>query len=228
MVARWEEPDSGAGVPDRALVRRVLDGDREAYSVLVLRHQDGLFRYARGMGVEPDPARDLVQDAFVDGYRKLGSCRDPGRFEAWIFRILRNRCLDYLKDVRRRSVPLDDVELTDDGSDPAADAVRSELRDHLRSALSGLSAELRDAFLMKHLEGFSYAEISEVAGASVSAVKMRVHRAREALRNELEARGTSGLPDEPRTWAGATGHGPVSAGRRDSDVTSDGDRSSVQ
>lgn len=193
MGTSWRDLLAVGNEPaDAIFVGRVLNGDREAYSALVRRHQEGLFRYARGMGVDRDPARDLVQEAFVEGLRKLDSCRNPDRFEAWLFRILRNRCLDYLKDVRRRAVPLDDVELTDEAADPASDAARSELRDRLESALEGLGTDLRDAFLMKHLEGLSYQEISELAGASVSAVKMRVHRARETLRRTLRAEGPSG------------------------------------
>lgn len=189
MGTAWRDPAVVRnGPPDAILVARVLDGDRGAYSVLVRRHQEGLFRYARGMGVDREWARDLVQDAFVDAYRKLESCRDPARFEAWLFRILRNRCLDHLKDVRRRTEPLDDLELTDDSADPGSDAVRAELRGHLEGALADLSTELRDAFLMKHLEGRSYREMAELADASVSAMKMRVHRAREALRDRLPGR----------------------------------------
>lgn len=179
-------PDEPSGEPgDAALVRRVLEGDREAYSALVTRHQDDLFRYARSMDIDADTARDLVQDAFVKGYTSLASCRDPEHFGTWVFRILRNRCLDWLKNVRRRRVPLDDVVLPDGREGPDGEVALEELGDRLRRALDGLTPDLRDAFLLKHLEERSYDEMAELAGASVSAMKMRVHRAREALRNGL-------------------------------------------
>lgn len=170
---------------DADLVRRVLEGDREAYAGLVRRHQDGMYRYARAMGLDPDAARDEVQESLVKAYQDLARCQNPERFEMWVFRILRNRCLDHLKNVRRRSVPLDDVTLYDDRPDPDENLVRNEAARRLRAALESMGTDLRDAFLMKHYEDRTYDEMSELTGASVSAMKMRVLRAREALRDAL-------------------------------------------
>ena len=169
---------------DAALVAQVLDGDREAFSFLVRRHQDELYRYARNLRIDHDTASDLVQDAFVTAFTRLGQCSDPARFRFWLFRILRNRCLDFLRDIRRRSVSLDDVTLVARGT-PGDAASGSELRATIERALDSLSADLREAFLMKHHEGRSYQEMAELAEASVPAMKMRVHRARESLRDAL-------------------------------------------
>ena len=169
---------------DAALVEQVLAGDREAFSFLVRRHQDELYRYARNLRLDHDSAADLVQEAFVTAYTRLGQCSDPARFRFWLFRILRNRCLDFLRDIRRRSVPLEDVSLVARGT-PADETSGSELRDTLAQALDALSPDLREAFLMKHHEGRSYQEMAELAEASVPAMKMRVHRARETLRETL-------------------------------------------
>lgn len=170
---------------DADLVERVLGGRREAYSELVLRYQDQLYRQAQGMGIGHDCALDLVQDALVRGFSELHQCREPGRFRVWIFRILRNRCLDYLKDIRRRTVPVDTLPLTDDCDDPGAGVERRQLAGRLRRALDALPVEQREAFLLKHLEGLTYPEMAEIAGQSESAMKMRVHRAREALSRSL-------------------------------------------
>ena len=179
------EPDLGS-IPDGELVRRVLAGDTEAYEGLVLRHQEGLFLYARGLGVAPDAAEDLVQDALVRAFRYLRTCMDPEHFQVWVFRILRNAALDWLKDVRRRSVGTDEIVLLHPGPDPEEMAARAELRAKLRRGLGQLPTDLRDAFLMKHLEGFSYPEMQQITGASQSALKMRVLRAREILREAME------------------------------------------
>ncbi|MGD8319586.1 MAG: sigma-70 family RNA polymerase sigma factor [Gemmatimonadota bacterium] len=176
---------SRSDASDGALVRRVLAGDPDAYELLVRRYQDGLFRYARGLGVPPDAAEDLVQDALIRAYRYLRTCADSERFEVWVFRILRNAALDWLKDIRRRSVSVEDVVLHHGGPDPDEQAGRSELRDRLTRGLAELPTDLRDAFLMKHLEGLSYQEMQQVTGASLSALKMRVLRAREMLREIL-------------------------------------------
>lgn len=193
MPARWTStPFPRTGDTDGALVRRVMAGDREAYASLVRRHQAGLFRYARGLGIPPDPAEDLVQDAFIRAYHGLATCADPDRFEVWVFRILRNAALDFLKDIRRRSVSVDALPLHDPGPKPDEEAMRAELRRDLDDGLARLPTDLRDAFLMKHLDGLSYEEMADVTGASVSALKMRVLRARDALRETLTEREAAG------------------------------------
>ena len=141
--------------------------------------------------MDPDTAADLVQDSLVTAYERLGSCRSPERFGIWVGRILRNRCLDHLKSAARRGLPLHPF-LPDSGRGPDGDAEGNALRRQLNEALATLPAEQREAFLMKHGEGRSYDEMADLAEASVSAMKMRVHRAREALQAHLEARGVSG------------------------------------
>lgn len=176
---------------DADVVRLVLEGRRDAFAVLVRRHQDELYRHARGMRIDHDTASDLVQDAFVTAYRRLAQCSDPERFRFWLLRILRNRCMDWLRDIRRRSVAIDDVVLESDGRTPEGDLRIDELRRAVTRALDGLTEDLREAFLMKHHEGRSYQEMAEIADASVSAMKMRVLRAREALRDSLDHVGLS-------------------------------------
>lgn len=173
--------------PDDAfLVGRVLAGDADRYAVLVQRYQDTLFRYAVGMVRDGDLAADLVQDAFVKAYTSLETCHDPARFGAWVYRILVNRCKDHLKSRRRHTVPLeDDTACAPDSDDPALETDRSDLRRSVERALATLPEAQREAFLLKHVEGRSYEEMAEILGASVSALKMRVMRAREALQGLL-------------------------------------------
>jgi RNA polymerase sigma-70 factor (ECF subfamily) len=176
---------TGNEASDGDLVARVRAGDADSYGVLIRRHQRGLFHHAAGMTRDADAAQDLVQDTFIVAYRRIAECRDPDRFGLWVFRILRNRALDHVKNIRRRSVPIETANLAAPRDNPGTHAHRAELRDQLDRALGELTDEMRDAFLMKHMEGRSYEEMAELAGASVSAMKMRVHRAREALRETL-------------------------------------------
>ncbi|MFW6201476.1 MAG: RNA polymerase sigma factor [Gemmatimonadota bacterium] len=181
------------GADDGVLVARALDGDRDAFRFLVRRHQDALYRYARRMTGHADIAADLVQATFVKAYTRLDRCRNPDRFGAWIFQIVANACRDHFRrERRRRKVSIDDdddgmpaLELTS-ASDPALDLERAELRDRIERAVARLPDEQREAFLLKHVELRSYPEMSEILDASVSALKMRVHRARETLQAELE------------------------------------------
>jgi len=167
--------------PDAELVALVLRGNRDAYEPLVNRHQTVLYRHARGMGLDHDTSLDMVQDAFVKAFTRLDECHDPAHFRAWAFRIARNLCLDSLKNVRRLSLPFSEVEGVND-IPAAGDGDADEI---LREALYRLPVALREAFLLKHDAGYTYEEVAELTNASPSAVKMRVHRAREALRSFL-------------------------------------------
>lgn len=172
---------SAAEPTDAALVQRVLDGERDAFATLVVRHQAALFRFARGMGVTRETAQDLVQDTLVRAFTKLRQCRDAGRFRSWLISILRNSLMDHHRDLRRGETSLDDA---------APDALASsaapiELRGEIGEALASLPPLLREAFLLRHHHGYSYDEVAVITNANVSAVKMRVHRAREQLRAAL-------------------------------------------
>lgn len=178
---------------DGELVRRVRTGAREEFGELVHRHQDSLYRYALGMVGGGDAAADIVQDSFVKAFSSLDRCQEPDRFGAWVFRILRNRCLDYLKNRRRRDVPLEDDAEYDSGDDPGSCLDRAEIQRAVGAALLELPHAQREAFLMKHVDDLSYDEMAELTGVSVSALKMRVKRARETLQGVLTAGGSSQL-----------------------------------
>ena len=172
---------------DADVVARVLDGDKQQFEHLVRRYQHALYRHAVSIVLDHDAAADMVQDAFVRAYLNLRECRDTSRFRAWLFRTLRNRCFDHLKAASRRNVPLDDVEPMplDEADGPAALAERSEVRTAIRRALAKLPPVLREAFVMHYVDGMSYEAMAELLGASVSAIKMRALRAREALSSAL-------------------------------------------
>ena len=171
---------------DARLVVRVLSGDTACYAALVGRYQAALHRYARGMVRDPELASDLVQDAFVKAYTRLASCRDPSRFGAWMYRIVVNRCRDHLKRRRRPTVPLEEhTAAAPEADGPALRIDRAELRALLERTLATLPAPQREAFLLRHVHGHSYEEMAGMLDVTVSALKMRVMRARGALQERL-------------------------------------------
>lgn len=174
---------------DAAVVRAVLDGERDMYRVLVRRYQDVLYRRACRMVTSPDEAADLVQRALVKAYQRLPDCRDPERFGGWLYRMLTNLGKDHLKSPRRGDLSLEgsDAVIVVEEDGPESDTERAELRGRIREAIAGLSDDLREAFVLKHLDGRSYDEMCDLLGASKSALKMRVLRAREELQVHLEA-----------------------------------------
>lgn len=172
---------------DEQVVRDVLAGDQDAFRLLVRRYGDTMHGHALRMTGSTDEAADLVQKALVKGYRKLRTCRDPERVGAWLFRILANMCKDHVRGRSRRDVPLVRVEAAlPSTADPEADVESAEIRKHIWGALDALTPEQKEAFVLKHVEGRSYEEIAAVMDLSVASLKMRVHRAREALRGLLE------------------------------------------
>lgn len=173
---------------DAELVRRALTGSDPAFGELVRRYQDLLYRHAVRMTGTPDDAADAVQSAFIKAHRSLRRCRDPERVGAWLFRIGANTCKDLLKS-RRTTVPVEDVHgLEAEAGNPEREVERHRVRSEIDRALAALAVEQREAFVMKHVEGWSYTEMSETLGVSVPALKMRVHRAREELQALLGAR----------------------------------------
>ena len=170
---------------DAALVRRVLDGEADVYAGLVARYRDRLGRYAlHSLGNQAD-AEDAVQEMLVRAYRALERCAAPERFGAWLFQILVNRCrtIGGQRTRREQVVGADEVALHRAGV--ADTGERQAWSDTIRWALARLSAEQREAFLLKHVEELSYEEMALMTGEGVSALKMRVKRACEALRGLL-------------------------------------------
>jgi len=169
---------------DQQIIASVLAGDRDAFATLIQRYSDPLYRHALGMTGSPDVAEDILQQSFIKAYNHLAEVR--GRFDAWLFRIVANGCKDWLKNIRRTHVSYDEDDQPSAFNTPDEDLDRSELRTDLDRALSSLAPSLREAFVMKHVEGRSYEEMAELLGTTVGALKMRVHRAREALQALLE------------------------------------------
>ena len=171
---------------DQAVIDRVLAGDRNAFGILIERYSDALYRHAYGMTGSADVAEDILQVSFIKAYHHLAEVR--GRFDAWVFRIVANGCKDWLKNIRRTHLSYEEDDQPSGFETPEEELDRGELRRDLDGALGALPDSLREAFVMKHVEGRSYEEMAVLLDATVGALKMRVHRAREALQKLLEER----------------------------------------
>ena len=169
---------------DQLIIQRVLAGNRDAFKTLITRYSDPLYRHALCMTGSPDVAEDILQLSFIKAYQHLAEVR--GRFDAWVFRIVANGCKDWLKNIRRSHLSYDEDDQPSGYATPDEELDRTELRSDLDRALATLPASLREAFVMKHVEGRSYEEMADLLGTTVGALKMRVHRAREALQDLLE------------------------------------------
>ena len=176
---------TGMESSDAALVARVLHGEVNAYSALVSRYRDKYARYAVHMLGNREDAEEALQDAFTRAYRSLARCEDPERFGAWLFRILVNRCrTSGARRVRRgQTFVHDETALLNASEEHPAE--QTMWREEIERALGELSADQREAFLLKYVEELGYDEMAEITGVGVSALKMRVMRACDRLRELL-------------------------------------------
>ena len=176
-----------SGTPsDVEVVARVLGGEREAFGLLMRRYEPGLLRYAARMLGSRDAAADAVAEGLVRAYRHLASCRDPARLRTWLYRIVANRCKSHLARRPTADVSLDEAPPIADPRDNEAAVERAEQLALVERALMTLSLEKREAFVLKHVDGMSYEEMAAATGERIPTLKMRVHRAREALLQALE------------------------------------------
>ena len=173
------------GSSDAVIVARVLRGDVEVFRVLVERYRDRYARYAVHMLGNHEDAEEALQDAFTRAYRSLSRCEDPERFGAWLFRILVNRCrtIGSRRGRRARTFVVDEGALLEASVDHPADL--GAWREEIDRALGQLRLEQREAFLLKYVEELGYDEMSQLTGVGVSALKMRVMRACDRLRELL-------------------------------------------
>lgn len=186
---------------DRTLLARAQGGDMSAFEALVGRHEDKVYGLALRMTRSEADAAEITQDTFLSAYQHLAEFRGEAAFGSWVHRIAANNALMRLRRQRVLDIVSDDLagpEFTDRGNlaeAPEADWSRraddkildEELGRAIHEATDALPEGYREVFLLKDVEGLSYEEISEMVGISVPAVKSRLHRARLALREAIDA-----------------------------------------
>jgi RNA polymerase sigma-70 factor (ECF subfamily) len=188
------------GQPDRALVDRAASGDHDAFDQLVAPRFASAFHLALAILRSEADARDAVQDAFVSAWQDLPRLRDREHFDAWLGRILVNRCrtvLRHRKVVKLREIPLETPEESGRGARDGGPPRRHEPRveggqanvaeaDAVRRAFDRLDPDARVLIVLHHVEERPVAEIAALAGVPEGTVKWRLHAARKALERALE------------------------------------------
>lgn len=165
---------------DEQIVRRVRQGDLDAYGELIERYQRRLVAAAHHLVSDEDAARDIVQETFIEAYRHLEQLRDAAKVGAWLYGILRHRAYSWLAS-RRPTVSWEE-ESVDEwfvAADPAE-------RVDMTALLAGLPAADRDALAARYLMDLSYNEVAKALGTTPQNARVRVCRAKERLRNLLD------------------------------------------
>lgn len=170
---------------DPAIPLRARTGDAGAFAELVEFFHVRCLRYARYMLGDEEDAEEAVQDTFIRVYDHIGQFRPDARFEPWLFRILANRCRTVRERRRRRESVVVTGELPTLAAAYAPDSSK-DLMETVEAALDGLPAEQREAFLLRHVEDLSYEDMAVITGVRLSALRMRVKRACDALRTRLQ------------------------------------------
>lgn len=171
---------------DAELVAMVLEGRAQAFATLVGRYHEGCARLAYRLLGNRQDAEDALQETLLRAYRSLARYQEREMFRAWLFRILVNQCRTLGGRRGRRDRRFVHDPSATERPYGGTEAARAEIRDAFQTALETLDPLLREAFLLKHGEGLEYGEIAAITGAGVSALKMRVKRACDALRPRLE------------------------------------------
>ena len=172
------------GRDDAALVHAAQGGDQGAFGVLVARHAASVLSVTTRM-VGPADAEDAAQDAFVAAFTALAGFKHESKFSTWLYRIAVNKCHDRLRTRRAFDVSLDEEhdngwELPDDET-PQWELEQSEMAEAIERGIRDLPPLYRESFVLRHIEGLGYDEMSAVLDASRDTVKMRVYKARGLL-----------------------------------------------
>ncbi|AGC48343.1 MULTISPECIES: RNA polymerase sigma factor [Myxococcus] len=193
--------DEVATEDDRLLLARAQDGDMSAFEALVEAHQDKVYGLALRMTRSEADAAEITQDTFLSAYQHLKDFRGDAAFGSWVHRIAANHALMRLRHRRVAQAAeaelqgpeftargtLADYPLQDWSRDAEEKALDAELGHAIRQAADRLPEGYREVFLLKDVDGLSYEQIAEVTGDSIPAIKSRLHRARLALREAIDA-----------------------------------------
>lgn len=188
----------GESVSDQTLVAQTLTGEESAFEGLVERYQGKVYRLALSLTKRHEDAEEVLQDVFLTVHRKLPSFEGRSAFSTWLYRITVNAALMKLRGKGRAEESLEAYlpQFTEDGrharmvldftQGPEEALLRKEREQVIRAAIDALPPDYKVVLVLRDLEGLSNEAVAEVVGASIMAVKARLHRARLVLRGKLD------------------------------------------
>ena len=168
------------------VIRRVLEGDIEAFRLVLNRYERPVIRMIGNIIDDRDACEDIAQDVFFTAYKKLSSF-DPARsrFSTWLFTIARNKSINVLK--KKRAFLMGQMPEKADRANPADNLREKEFFEKLDQVLQRLPAKQKSAFVLAELEGLAYQEIAQIEGVRTGTIKSRINRAKKKLRSALKS-----------------------------------------
>ena len=202
-VPSWGRPMNGERAvttdEDSGLVARFLRGENGAFDALFQKYQDYVYHIIYGIVGSSEEARDLTQDVFVQVYRGLPKFRHGARFATWLYRIASNRAVDAARGSRRwRFLPiLEDAPPRSEETivDPEQVAIRGSERQGVQQVLMLCPLAHREVLALRYYQDLSLEEMAEILGCSLSAAKVRLHRARKVCKDHYIARFGQEMPE---------------------------------
>lgn len=179
-----EGETEGDSVDDAALLRAHVNGDPDAFALLVARHKDRMWAVALRIMRNPEDAADALQDAYIAAFRRAASFRGESQVTSWLHRVVVNACLDRLRSMRlRETKPLpENLDRSRKMGVITKDSVEiKEQRGIVAAALDTLNADQRAALVLVDMEGYSVAEAAQILGCAPGTVKSRCARGRARL-----------------------------------------------
>lgn len=196
------------------VITLVLDGDTNAFEILVNDQKKIVFNLALRMVGNEEDAYDISQDAFLKAYTNLSGFRGDCKFSSWLYKLTTNLCLDFIrKRNRHKVIPLvyedengdsEYLEIPDDTFSPETQTEQKQLRESVRSGLSQLPPQQREILVLREIGGMRYDEIGSQLGIEEGTVKSRIFRARKKLCEILSKDGniSSELPSKKNERGG--------------------------
>jgi RNA polymerase sigma-70 factor (ECF subfamily) len=182
--------NSGEEISNSELVKKSQLGEKAAFEQLVIRHQELVFSLAYKLTGNREMANDVAQESFIRAWKAIEKFRGDSTFSTWIYRITVNTAWTLRKKAKKHNtLNIDDTYepiVIDEKKDPELIAINSDLSSVLVNALDKLPIEQRIIVELKNIEGRSHKEIADYLDISVTAAKVRLHRAHQKLRLILE------------------------------------------
>lgn len=192
MAVRGGHRYNGAAMNEERLIEKSKAGDIRAFEQLIKPYEGRLFTYLTKMCNDPDAAKDMIQETFLNVFKKIGSYEHKAKFSTWLFQVAINNCLMLKRRHASHSViSLDDHEhplpydIIDQKADLEHSRSRKELKDLVDRALQQLDPPYRSVFMLSEVDGFTAIEISTILKLTLPNVKARIRRAKEKLRTML-------------------------------------------
>jgi RNA polymerase sigma-70 factor, ECF subfamily len=170
-------------------VARCQAGDVEAFETIYRQHAARIYTLACRMTGSPEDGEDLLQEIFLQVYRKLGSYKGDSTLGTWLYRLALNHCLDYVRSKRARMNKITETLDAETSFRPLANRETPIARLDLERAVDRLPDGCREAFVLHDVEGFGHKEIAELLGIAEGTSKSQVFKARAKLRGLLGSRG---------------------------------------